>query len=356
MKSSTGAHYIALDHVRAVAAFLVFTWHFTHYTSGFPVPFEYVPSVTLFALLDEGQTGVALFMTLSGYLFAKLLDGKSISYPAFLWNRMLRLLPLLTIVVALVGVRDVLIGSREWADFLYTIFKGPIFPTLPNGGWSITVEFHYYLFLPILLWMTRRSSLLPLSVLALAIIIRMAVLQNTGEVQSVAYWTIFGRIDQFVLGMFFFQFRQHVSQRHVLAGLVAVGFTTFYWYFDWLGGFTQYPSYPSPSPLWVVMPTIEGLAYGLLIAWYDCSFKHSVGGASAFFGRIGEYSYSIYLLHFFIVFRGARMVNEYIMDISNFYVACLWAAALFLCMMPVGYLSFRYVEEPFLRLRKNYIK
>jgi len=28
------------------------------------------------ALLDEGHTGVALFMTLSGYLFAKLLDGK----------------------------------------------------------------------------------------------------------------------------------------------------------------------------------------------------------------------------------------------------------------------------------------
>jgi peptidoglycan/LPS O-acetylase OafA/YrhL len=318
MKSSTGAHYIALDHVRAIAAFMVFTWHFIHYQSGFPIPFEYVPSVFPLALLDEGQTGVALFMTLSGYLFAKLLDGKSISYPAFLWNRVLRLLPLLTIVVALVGVRDVLIGSRELNDYLYALFKGPIFPTLPNGGWSITIEFHYYLVLPILLWMTRKSRLLPLSVLAVAFIIRLLVLQITGEVQTVAYWTIFGRIDQFVLGMFFFQFRQHVSQRHVLAGLVAIGFSIFYWYFDWLGGFNRYPSYPSPSPIWVAMPTIEGLAYGLLIAWYDCSFRHSVGGVSAFLGRIGEYSYSIYLLHFFIVFRAARMVNEHIMDISNF--------------------------------------
>jgi len=30
-------------------------------------------------------------MTLSGYLFAKLLDGKRIKYGSFLWNRFLRL-------------------------------------------------------------------------------------------------------------------------------------------------------------------------------------------------------------------------------------------------------------------------
>src|SRR5271169_6463136 len=99
MRSSSGTHFIALDHVRALAAFMVFAWHFTHGLGGYPIPFDYVPALFPFSLLDEGHTGVALFMTLSGYLFAKLLDGKSINYLAFLWNRVLRLFPLLLVVI-----------------------------------------------------------------------------------------------------------------------------------------------------------------------------------------------------------------------------------------------------------------
>ena len=83
MKSSSGEHYVALDHVRAVAAFMVFTWHFTHGRGGSPIPLGYVPAFPPAALLDEGHTGVALFMSLSGYLFAKLLEGKTINFKAF---------------------------------------------------------------------------------------------------------------------------------------------------------------------------------------------------------------------------------------------------------------------------------
>src|SRR5690349_10843220 len=104
MRGSSGTHFIALDHIRAVAAYLVFSWHFTHAETGYPVPFEYAPALFPAAILDEGHTGVALFMTLSGYLFAKLLDGKAIDYPAFIFNRVLRLLPLLLVVVIVVGV------------------------------------------------------------------------------------------------------------------------------------------------------------------------------------------------------------------------------------------------------------
>src|SRR5258708_27812747 len=96
MRSSSGAHFIALDHVRAVAIFMVFAWHFTHARNGYPVPFDYVPALFPFSVLDEGHTGVALFMALSGYLFAKLLVGKSIDYRRFLCDRSLRPLPLLS--------------------------------------------------------------------------------------------------------------------------------------------------------------------------------------------------------------------------------------------------------------------
>ena len=350
MRSTSGAHFIALDHVRALAAFMVFAWHFTHGPNGYPVPFDYVPALFPFALLDEGHTGVALFMTLSGYLFAKLLDGKSIDYAAFLWNRVLRLLPLLAVVILIDGIGRVVAGVDVYS-YVYFIAKGIIFPTLPHGGFSITAEFHYYLILPLFLWMLRKSKLLPVSIIIAAITLRWVIYRQHGEVQSLAYWTIVGRIDQFALGMLVYQVRSYVAHRHVLAMAVLTAFAALYWQFDLRGGFYQTPF----SPLWIVLPTIEGTAYAVGIAWYDNSFEHSTGGVSRFIGRIGEFSYSIYLLHYFIVFDAARFVHERIMDISNFYVACLWAGGVFLLMMPAGYLSFRFIEAPFLRLRRRYV-
>ena len=354
MKSSSGEHFIALDHVRGVAAFMVFTWHFTHATNGYPVPFEYTPALFPFSILDEGQTGVALFMTLSGYLFAKLLDGKCINYMAFLWNRMLRLTPLLVVVILLVGIKKYVTGGSMYS-YVDSILRGAIYPSLPSGGWSITVEFHYYAILPFFLWLLRKSKFSPIVIIAVAIVLRMFIHNQKGEVQSLAYWTIIGRVDQFALGMLLYQFRAYIAHRHALIISIFTGFTMFYWYFDHQGGFFQNPSYPSPSLLWIVLPAIEGMVYAIGIAWYDNSFSHSTTGISKFIGRIGEFSYSIYLLHFFVVFHAARFVNELIMDISNFYMACLWSVVFFLLMMPAGYLSFRFIEAPFLKKRKHYI-
>ena len=351
MRSSSGAHFIALDHVRALAAFMVFSWHFIHAAQ---VPYDYVPLAFPLALLDEGYTGVSLFMTLSGYLFAKLLDGKRIHYGAFLWNRAVRLLPLLVAVIFIVGALKFTAGE-DMGAYAWRIARGVIFPTIPNGGWSLTVEFHYYAILPLFLWMLRKSRWLPLSILAAAFALRLYLYRTMGEVQTAAYWTIAGRVDQFVLGMFVYHCRTFFIRRHVLVLSILAGFALFYWHFDLRGGFYQNRSYPSTNPIWLVLLSVEGLAYAIGIAWYDGSFTHSTAGLSRLVGRLGEYSYSIYLLHFFVVFRAARYVDTRIMDISSFYWACLWSALLFLLMFPAGYLSYRFIESPFLRLRKRYI-
>ncbi len=354
MRSSSGQRFIALDHVRALACCLVVTWHFTHATSGYPVPFEYIPAIFPFALLDEGHTGVALFMTLSGYLFAKLLDGKTIDYKRFLWNRALRLLPLLLLVMIIVGGNKLILGENLY-PYIKDLIQGVIFPSLPNGGWSITVEFHYYLVLPIFLWLGKRSKWLILPVILLSLALRFLLYQQLGQIQLLAYWTLVGRIDQFAIGMLIFQWRALFARRHFLALGCLMTFAVFYWYFDLQGGFYQNPTYPSPDRLWIFLPTLEGLAYGIGIAWYDNSFAPSDQGLSRLVGLIGTYSYFTYLFHFFIVFQVARFINERIMTISNFYVACVWSWIFLLLMQPLGYLSFRFIEAPALKLRRPYI-
>jgi peptidoglycan/LPS O-acetylase OafA/YrhL len=353
MRSSTGQHFAALDHVRAVAAFLVFSWHFIHGVYGTPVPFNAAPLFP-FAIFDEGHTGVSLFMVLSGYLFAKLLDGRRYSYAAFLWNRFVRLAPLLILVFLLVGLIRALRGESLWG-FVLSLPKGLLLPTWPNGGWSITTEIHFYLLLPVLLILARRSRTLLIAAVLVAVMVRGCYFLSNGEVQSVAYWTIMGRIDQFVLGVAGFAFAREIASRPVFVAAAAVGFLIFWWWFDRSGGYFFRPTYPSPSPLWIVVPTIEGIGYASVIAWYD-SRTISLGTIPAkVLQKLGEYSYSIYLLHFFVVYRLARYVHEDLMDLSNFYVALIWSAVCFLLMLVPGYLSFRFVESPFLRLRRKYV-
>ena len=116
------------------------------------------------------------------------------------------------------------------------------------------------------------------------------------------------------------------------------------------------PSYPSPSQIWIYMPTIEGLVYALVISWYDNSFKHSTGRVSRFIALIGTYSYSIYLLHFFMAYRISSTINNLIVDLSSFYMVVLFSVLSFIMLMvPIGYISYRFIELPFLRFRTRYI-
>lgn len=351
MKSSTGKYYVGLDHIRGIAAFMVFTWHFIHVHDGH----RSAPPAFPLSLLTEGHTGVALFMTLSGYLFAKLLDGKRVSYPSFLWNRVLRLAPLLLFVTFLAGFSMYYTNGLKPIDYSLLVFSGLVLPTLPNGGWSITVEFHFYLILPFLLFLSRRSTGLLLLFIAAMLAVRTVLYLEVGQVQWYAYWTILGRVDQFILGILGYQFRDIFKGRHLLALGVFLSFAGFYRFVDAHGGFYSHYPLTSPDSVWIYLTTIEGLAYAALIAWYDNSFNHTTGRVSRFLALIGTYSYSIYLMHIFFVFRLAEFTDKYLLDLSNIYVALLISPIAFLLILPVAAASYRLIELPFLRFRTNYI-
>ena len=356
MRSTSGEHFIALDHVRAVAAFLVFSWHFLHNVDGSPIAFEFVPSVPLAAIVNQGHTGVALFMTLSGYLFAKLIGGAdgSIHYPSFLWNRAIRLLPLLVVVMALAAMQ-VVFTQGDLRAFALSIVKGPIFPTLPNGGWSITVEAHFYLLLPLLLYLLRRSPWALAATVVMAIGARLLLHAIRGEVQTLGYLTLVGRYDQFVLGILAYHLRASMRHRHLIVGSIIIAFAGFWWLMNSLSGSRDFLAHPSPSGAWAFVPTIEGATYGALIAWYDGSFAPPRRGLSRLIGRLGAYSYSIYLLHFFVVFHAVRAIETHVMPLFDFYVAMAWSLVAYVAMLPIGWLSFRFIESPFLRYRRRYV-
>lgn len=354
MKSSYGEHYLSLDHVRALAAFLVFSWHFMHLTNGYPVPLEGAPIFFPLSLVDEGHTGVSLFMTLSGYIFAKLTNGKRIIYSRFLYNRFLRLFPLLFLIICIAAIQNHL-NSGSSLDFFKTIMDGVIYPTLPYGGWSITVEFHFYILLPILLALMYRNKYSLLFVILFFVGLRYVLFRHYLDAQSFTYLTIIGRMDQFVFGIFMYALRDKLTGKWMLALTIFLIFSVFYWWFDQVGGVYRRTQFLFPAWIWIVLPTIEGFAYGLLISWYDGSYKPRPIGLSKFIGLIGELSYSIYMLHFLFVFRMAQFVHENVIHISNFYLALPASIMCFLISLPVSYFSYLFIEKPFLKLRQSYL-
>jgi peptidoglycan/LPS O-acetylase OafA/YrhL len=290
MRSTEGLYYSRLDHVRAFAAYLVFLWHFLHMTPNYPVPYASAPTFP-FALFDEGHTGVALFMTLSGYLFAKLVGDKQIEFGNFLWSRAVRLAPLLILCIG----AWILIGYLSGAPLPASdILGGFLLPTWPRGTWSVSIELHFYLLFPLLLYALRRyGPLALLGVVAAAIAFRIDWWLTFGEAQHIAYWTIFGRIDQFVFGMLFALAPLNVRLLRVAGGISLAIFLSFWQVFDATGGYHNHTGAPSPSAVWIFIPTLEAITWGSLIALYERSTIKLPPRLDRAIAKVGEWSYSI---------------------------------------------------------------
>lgn len=353
MRSTEGLYYSRLDHVRAFAAYLVFMWHFLHLTPHYPVPYASTP-IFPFALFDEGHTGVALFMTLSGYLFAKLVGDRQIAFGNFLWSRAVRLAPLLIVCIA----AWVLIGYLSGTPIpMSHIVGGFLLPTWPRGTWSISIELHFYLLFPFLLLAVRRYGPLALAgVVAAAIAFRIDWWLTFGEAQHIAYWTIFGRIDQFVLGMLFALTPPGDRTLRIIGGVALAAFLAFWQIFDAMGGYYNHTGGPSPSALWIFIPTLEAVTWGSLIALYDRSTIELPPRIDRAIAKVGEWSYSIYLLHFFPAVLMRNLFWERQGSAGDFYIAFVVANLAFLAFLPVAAASYTYFERKFLAYRRPYLR
>jgi len=325
-----------------------------HINNGQAEPLPGVFDLPVFALFAEGHTGVSLFMVLSGYLFARITEGRELNYRRFLAARAWRLLPmLLTMLAILAFLRFVITGPEAAMATFWELVNGIWLPSIPYGGWSITVEFHFYLIFPLILVLERRRPGASLVILSSAMVIRYALYAQHSDLglRDFAYWTILGRIDQFIIGILLARYGARLGANHLTGVAGIVGVIAYMGWFDRAGGFY---GISENSLLWVVQWTLEGFFYGLVILWYDRAFRMPETGISGLIAKVGAASYSIYLLHGFFVFRMAELVDAYIVRTTNFYVAMAAAIICFIPVAGIGWLSFRYYERFWLSFRRSY--
>lgn len=352
MKSTDQRYFSRLDHLRFIAAMLVLGWHTVHL---FGLPFSYVPSIWPLSFIKEGHTGVALFMTLSGFIFHALCRDKNIAYSQFIKNRLLRIAPLF-LVWALIGYS---VDGKDPLKIALAVGALLNNSNVLGSGWTIVVEFQYYLILPFLIIFFRNYGIRYLACLVLlAMALRAGVWLGRGTVESFAYWTIFGRIDQFLLGMIgcelFFRYSKRIGSPIVLI-VILVTWCTIYHYFNVAGGFMLQDG-QSTSPIWIILPTLEGVFYALITAAYlalDVRIPLLIDKGVAWLGTL---SFSIYLNHEMVISIARRLfAHEHwnvAQGLGNAMMFSYLVCAPLVILISVA--TFYLIERPFLSLRRSY--
>ena len=361
MQTNQTAYLSRLDHLRFYAAALVVIFHFFHTHVG-----DLRAGNALISLFDEGHTGIALFMVISGFIFTVIAGDQSIRYGAFLKNRILRIYPLFTFAVFLQLLISTYNNHYNYG-FLQLIgwlipFRSETVPLSPYFSqlWTIWVEFQFYLIFPFLLAFSRNSGArYLLGLLLLLIVVRSLVFAASGSVRFLAYETIFGRLDQFLVGMLIgiAWLRRPTDQQRSPLWVAAAGVLVILG----LHLFSRRVGYSElQSPFWIIWPVIEALLWAQFL-WFYLQAR-AVGpliwrrGLDRALAALGTVSFSTYVLHNLVI--AAYNARLPLLDSGRGAIAdaLLTGAVVVLpAVLLLSALTWKLIEKPFLTLRGEYL-
>lgn len=368
MKSTNFGYIPALDHLRGFAALLVLFFHSSHFIShkliyGTPYdPANWARAGNPFsALVIEGHTAVSLFFLLSGFVFTVGSLQKKLNFLGFYRNRLLRTYPLFLFFLIL-GIAFN-IENFSTVALLKSVFFMANSDTAFNGGaftfvfWSIAVEWHFYLLFPLLLVSVQRWGwkVLPWLILAL-LVVRTGAYYAGADMRELTYWTIVGRLDQFLLGMLAgIYYRDYfvASKRLDYIAIAGAGLVLLL-----LFGFNQLGGGGVNNYLWILWPTLEAIAWSTFLIGYLSIARHLHRLLGKVLVALGTMSYSIYLGHYLVLDFFLRKDWESIWLLEGPIATAVLNTFVF--MLPLALLlaatTYFFVERTFLLRRRSYMR
>jgi len=339
---------VQLDFVRGIAILMVIDFHAI-----------FLPTDNLFGRLNHfvgtrvGWMGVDLFFVLSGFLVGGLLVQEvtrtgTIRVQRFLVRRMLKIWPAYYFYILFqIVIRRHPLDSFLWQNLLN--IQNYVGTSLKHT-WSLAVEEHFYLLLPVvLLWVYKSNHLRPhvrlilMGVCAVVLCVRVATFPISGPVRT--EWETHTRLDSLLFGVLLShvlyasraQFDRVLQYRVILA---ALSVTVFAIALLQGGAGTSYMS--------TFGYTVNYLCFGaltLLIYGYHGGLIHSYLYRAV--AWIGTYSYGIYLWHLSVREPLANLARRLPESVGWIFLTVgQYAAAIVL-----GVIVTKMVEFPVLRLR-----
>lgn len=329
-------HRPGLDGLRGVAVLAVFVYH------GFVLLrfYEVMPAL--------GVVGVGLFFTLSGFLITSLLlDDREASgrvrFGRFYMRRALRLLPALTALIIAACITNIFIhGFVHRGSVLATLFYVQNWYTGLTGvrdglghTWTLSIEEQFYLVWPVVLAVVIRFGWRVLLAVALlgasASAITRELLWHHGNV-----WTNFvgthTKADELLVGCALAIVMRQLRAEHARPWLVLIGF-------DLLGA----ASLMAGRDYHVTAPGLTSLGAAAMI--FGAAQGRGVRVLEVrWLQWLGQRSYGLYIWHVPVL---SVLLIE---DASPVTILAVYVPA----SLALTVLSWRFVEQPFLRLKNRW--
>ena len=317
--------------------------------------------------LYDGMIPVSIFFVLSGFVIAWLIEARRESYFIFLFRRYFRLAPVFVflcvlflfasdfILAELARVGDpqrseiverveIFNAGKEnplWHLFLHaTMLHGFFDSVLPYStkafippGWSITVEWQFYLLAPFLVVAFRKRK-------AVALIAVILVATGLLSALKVKGWFVGVYLDDFAVGMasYFLIRNRHVDLQSPAAYALAVAlilvafFTNSMVLFIW------------SVFLFIAYIIDDGVTRKIFMVFFESRL-------SIYLGKI---SYSVYLSHMLVIYFVLHYITPHITGLS---VAPGFAAHLLIVFTGTALFStvlYYTIESPFLKWAARY--
>lgn len=361
--------FFGLDHLRALAILLVLTYHYQG-------QFSHPSWTNLFRQI--GWTGVDLFFVLSGFLissqlFIQIKKGTGISLKTFFIKRFFRILPLYFFIV---GVYFLFPYFREkealpplWKFLTFTQNFGleiKHFGTFAHA-WSLCVEEHFYLLLPLILIFLTRKNLFAKSFWILIVLLLSGIVlriylwsifypSNSAIDSPVRYWTehfyfpTYSRLDGLLVGVAIaalYQFAPKLWDKvskfgNVIVIISILLLTLTFFKFSDLGSYS--------TSIWG-FPLIA-IAYGFLVLGAISPSSFLYNWNSKVTTLIATLSYAIYLSHKGIIHMVQDLFTKLGVDKDS---NLMFLISIIFCIL-IAWLLNLTIEKPFMKVRDKMLR
>jgi peptidoglycan/LPS O-acetylase OafA/YrhL len=361
--------YYGLDNLRALAIIMVF---FFHYQRWFEHP-AWMPKA-----LSFGWTGVDLFFVLSGFLissqlFAQIKKVGSFSMRDFYIKRFFRILPIYYFVLAIYFFIPFFSNKQAlaplWKFLTFTQNFGADFTNQRAFGvvWSLCVEEHFYLLMPVILLLFLKTGLFKKGYLLLIVLfmagflIRLyswydVYLHQTNGLENrmvwvaTIYYPTYNRLDGLLAGVsiaalynylpVIFYWLSKYANALIVAGLIILTGTYFL-----CGNTVDFARSIFSFPLVSI-----GFGCVVLGAIMPNSFLYK--WKSTVLTKIAELSYALYLVHMAIILLVQTIFSNLGIAKNSSWMLLL---SITLCLA-IALLLHHVIEKPFMKMRERFLK
>jgi peptidoglycan/LPS O-acetylase OafA/YrhL len=192
--------------------------------------------------------------------------------------------------------------------------------------------------------------------IAVFLVIRIIAYYQGADMRDISYWSIIGRIDQFLIGMLagiFYRSKFQQSGRFDLLavfGLILVLGSLFV--FNQFGGGGQ------NNYVWIFWPTLEAAAWALFVLGYLSIARHYPSFVNKSLVALGAVSYSIYLVHYVVLDFFMQRNLDTLLQLDSPLGTAVLNVCVIIMPLVIGISAVTYfcIERPFLIRRTTYLQ